>query len=159
MNSDLRYYRYNDTLLKLIWLVSLCDKNATGCYYLYCSGEGGSEDGCMIKDSGGAKAVAESVLNEYNTEIYIFTSDTCGWAGCNYVAFEEHSPDNLDVLAMDAYQVATISAFGIFNSARAPTTLHCTYNPETKQYKMEYVYYIVDFYNFPICMMCTCRIY
>jgi len=87
---------------------------------------------------------AESVLNEYNTDIYISTSKTCQWDGCNYVDFVK-GPEIVDV-----YQVATnMVAFGVFNSAQASATLHCTYDPETKKYQMEYIYYIVDFYDFP----------
>lgn len=63
---------------------------------------------------------AESVLNEYNTDIY-FKNVSMGW----------------------------MVAFGVFNSAQALATLHCTYDPETKKYQMEYIYYIVDFYDFP----------
>lgn len=44
--------------------------------------------------------------------------------------------------------VCNISAFGIFNSADASITLHCTYDPETQKYTMEYLYYIVDFYDY-----------
>lgn len=40
------------------------------------------------------------------------------------------------------------AAFGIFNSADASITLHCTYDSATKKYSMEYIYYIVDYYDF-----------
>jgi len=105
---------------------------------------------CNYKDNlAQAIKAAESVLNEHNTEVYMATSRECHWRGCNYTAFENHSLDNLDQIADDIYQIATnIAAMGIFNSANASMTFHCTYNPETKQYTMRYMYYIVDFYDF-----------
>lgn len=29
-------------------------------------------------------------------------------------------------------------------------TLHCTYNPDTNEYSMEFVYYIIDLYDFTL---------
>ena len=41
-----------------------------------------------------------------------------------------------------------IEAAGVFNSCDAGTTMHCTYNPETREYTIDYTYYIIDFYDF-----------
>ena len=81
-------------------------------------------------------------MNEYNTEIYIALSPDKKWSGCSYINYS-----NLEIL--DPVEAAcNAAAFGMFNSADASITLHCTYNPATKQYKMQYIYYIVDFYDF-----------
>lgn len=164
------YQNLNSVVLLGIGLSSL-DANAVSCFYTYINGTGGSYKGC--KDGGtrkyistnymvidvdwlglnsanscfeknmqDAKRVVESVLSEDNTEIYIALSPDRQWAGCNYVNYSDFNMG-------DPYQVVFYpAAFGIFNSADASITLHCIYNPLTKQYRMEYIYYIVDFYDF-----------
>ncbi len=91
-----------------------------------------------------AKIVAESVLNKYNTEIYIALSPDSQWGGCQYIVYDDYIGWGASPLAI----AGNISAFGIFNSADASVTLHCTYDPVTKQYDMEFIYYIIDFYDY-----------
>ena len=92
-----------------------------------------------------AKAVAavETVLNEYNTEVYLSLSPNKNWTGCDYHDCTGFSDwyQNIDALL-------NIPAFGIYNAADAAVTLHCTYNPASKTYSMEYIYYIIDYYDF-----------
>lgn len=172
---DIAYFQFNTTILNAIAAVSR-DWNASHCFYKYIRGTGGKYEGCDIKGDESEKGVrdyinanylifrnafeinslypnfyenmscaqkaAESILNEYNTEIYISTSKNCSWSGCEYVDFTDfESTDPLEVLT-------NIVAFGIFNSAQASMTLHCTYDPVTEKYQMEYIYYIVDYYDF-----------
>lgn len=167
--KKLKYANLNSRLLGVIGLSSL-DANAALCFYTYVNGNGGPHPGCqdggtrkyidasyMIRNvSFGlnsaqscfeqnltrAKLAAESVLNEYNTETYIALSPERQWSGCCYV-------DYADFELADPLQVLTnTAAFGIFNSADASITFHAAYDPATKRYKMEYDYYIVDFYDF-----------
>ena len=155
----------------LAMLLGNSDANILHCFCTYTNGKGGPEKGCTDEGSRDyipayymlcgldcldlnsarscfkknlqeAMRVAEAVLNENNTEIYIALSPDRQWAGCNYVNYSDFN-------IKDPFQVVTnMAAFGIFNSADASITLHCTYNSETKKYRMEYTYYIVDFYDF-----------
>lgn len=53
------------------------------------------------------------------------------WSGCNYVEYG-------DLVIDDVLDVAcNVSAFGIFNSAEASVTLHCTYDPTTQTYEAD----------------------
>jgi len=88
------------------------------------------------------RTVAESVLNEYNTDIYIATSATNSWSGCQYF-------DSSDLEIVDPYEIATnIAAFGTFNSALASAVLHLSYDAKKDEYSAEYIYYITDYYNY-----------
>ncbi len=49
---------------------------------------------------------------------------------------------------MDA--LLNIGAFGIYNKADAGITMHCIYDPDLEQYYMEFIYYIIDLYDFPL---------
>lgn len=167
-----KYASFNTLLLVIISQLTP-DPNATHCLYTYFNGTGGSYQGCKGQGSRDyiaanymlfrgdlfglnsaktcfkqnmqeAMRAAESALNEYNTEAYLGLSPNRKWTGCSYV---DYSDFNLK----DPFQILTnTSAFGIFNSAEASITMHCTYDPATKKYKMEYSYYIVDFYDFSL---------
>lgn len=168
--TAVKYASLNTVVVLAIGLLSL-DVNAAHCFYTYINGDGGPYKGC--KDQGSRSYIpveymvydkdclglnsakvcfeenmqvvryaVESVLNEYNTEAYIALSPDRHWTGCSYVDYTEFN-------WKDPVEVATnIAAFGIFNSAEASITLHCMYDPASKRYSMEYVYYIVDYYDF-----------
>ena len=40
--------------------------------------------------------------------------------------------------------------FGTFNDATATITVHCKYNPLDDTYDMEYIYYIMDYYDYDV---------
>lgn len=91
-----------------------------------------------------AKICVESILNEYNTEAYISLSPTATWTGCAY------NDCTMDDWRQNIDSLLNIGAFGIYNKADAGVTLHCTYDPDTEQYSMEFVYYIIDLYDFTL---------
>lgn len=90
-----------------------------------------------------AVAAAEAVLNEYNTEVYLSLSPNKKCTGCDY-----HDCIGLSDWNQNIDALLNMPAFGIYNAADAAVTLHCTYNPETDKYSMEYIYYIIDYYDF-----------
>ena len=144
-------------------------ENSAYCFYTYVKGKGGSSTGYendvtreyipinVKQDMFGlnsiatnfennmreARYVAQSVLNEYNTDIYISLSRSKHWSGCKYM--DGSNPKFEDVLGIIAYP----GIWGTFNEADATATMHFTYNPLSQKYTMEYVYYLVDFYDFP----------
>lgn len=91
---------------------------------------------------------AQSVLNEYNTDVYISLAPTYSWSGSMY--------NDIDVrLSWDyVYQcidtLCNIPAFGIYNKSDAGGVLHCSYDPEKKRYTYEYTYMLIDYYDFPL---------
>lgn len=144
---------------------------ATSCFSAYISNVGGTSKGCngdaarkyieagyMLKampcgvNSGynyfsdhiqTAKCVAENVLNEYNTDIYIALSPKIQWKGCSYLV-----NGGVDIGEYVMQGALNGAALGTFNEADASITLHCSYDPATGKYQMEYIYYLVDFYDF-----------
>lgn len=145
---------------------------AIECFDLYTKGTGGDAEGLMPngtrkyleskfvtneklfnlnsgnvwfeKNMSEVVTVAESVLNEYNTEMYISLSPDIKWTGCNY-------NETNKVFTMDNItSLLNVSAFGIYNRAQAGVTAHCTYNPDINIYTIEYKYYIIDFYDFTL---------
>lgn len=91
-----------------------------------------------------ARIAAESALNEQNTEVYFSVSPKTTWCGCDYNdgTFSDWH-QNVDT-------ILNIGAFGIYNNADAAVTVHCTYDPGTQEYNMEYFYYIIDLYDFTL---------
>ena len=85
---------------------------------------------------------AKSVLNKYNTEVYIAVAPTANWSGCTYW----DDVDTSDVFGT----LLNMDAFGAFNKADAVVTLHCIYDPEKDIYTFDYIYYLTDYYNFDI---------
>ncbi len=86
--------------------------------------------------------MAEEVLDENNREIYITMSQEVNWDGSFY---------NDTTGLFNEYTIGTVCnalAFSIFNVSKAGVTLHCTYDPETQTYEMEYLYYLMDLYDF-----------
>jgi len=83
---------------------------------------------------------AKSVLNEYNTEIYIAMSPSAEWDGCKYLT--NYSSEEV----FEA--IINTNAMGTFNRASAAITLHGVYNPTEDRYTFEYWYYLTDYYNF-----------
>lgn len=152
--------------------VSLLDTQASYCLYTYVLGDGGSYEGLVegstreyiyatprlgtnifginsanehfLENMNKARMAAESVLNEYNTEVYISLSPDATWRGCAYN----------DCTGTDWHQnidsILNIGAFGIYNNADAGITMHCVYNPDTEEYSMEFIYYIIDLYDFTL---------
>lgn len=90
------------------------------------------------------KAV-ESVLNQYNTEVYLSVSPDKKMDGCLY--FDSNKKIDLSTIASIMNNIA---AFGTFNDADAGITLHCVYDPETEKYTMDFRYYLIDYYDFPL---------
>ncbi|MDE7251328.1 MAG: hypothetical protein K2O32_00075, partial [Acetatifactor sp.] len=99
---------------------------------------------CFKENMYKAIKAAESVLNEYNTEVYIAVSPNADWGGCFY--FDEAHWDT--EWKKDIESIAFLNMVGTFNKADAGVTLHATYDPKTGKYKMEYQYYLMDYYNF-----------
>ncbi len=152
--------------------VSLLDTQAADCLYTYILGTGGSEEGLVdggtreyiyatprlgtnifginsantyfMENMNRVKKSVESVLNEYNTEIYITLSPTTQWTGCAY------NDCTMDDWRQNIDSLLNIGAFGIYNKADAGVTVHCIYDPDTKQYSMEFIYYIIDLYDFAL---------
>ncbi len=148
-------------------LIGTGSRTSLNCFYAFCSGEGGSEPGIeglgtrkyvdipnltnemesnsvnvyFKENMGSMLRAAKSVLNEYNTEVYIAVAPEANWGGCLYMEdFDETD---------DIYRALTnFEAFGAFNKADAVATLHCIYDPETDTYWGEYKYYLTDYYNF-----------
>ncbi len=87
-----------------------------------------------------ATKVAKSVLNQHNTEIYFAVAPTTNWDGCAYL--DKFKKD--DILT----SLANFEAAATFNMSIAVATFHCIYDPETKEYTMEYKYYLADYYDF-----------
>ena len=152
--------------------VSLLDTQAAYCLNIYVLGDGGSYDGLVegstreyiyatpklgtnifginsanthfLENMNKARIAAESVLNEYNTEIYISLSPDATWCGCNYNdGTGTDWRQNID-------SILNVGAFGIYNNADAGITLHCVYDTDTKEYSMEFIYYIIDLYDFTL---------
>jgi hypothetical protein len=151
---------------------SLLDSQAGDCLYIYIQGTGGRYDGLVegstreylyatpklgtnifginsantyfLSNMNKAKIAAESVLNEYNTEVYISISPETTWTGCHY------NDCQMDSWKQNIDSILNIGAFGIYNVADAGVTLHCMYDPETQEYSMEYIYYIIDYYDFTL---------
>ena len=176
MNSFNKYAGYN--LLVLYGINKTRDFNAVNCFYTYISGFGGKYYGCeksstrdyfpanylvnqampwglnsanvMLKEHlSTVKFVAENMLNEYETDIYIALSPHAVWNGCGYVDYGEDNKEMIVHIPKNALVVATNTvAFGTFNSAQASITVHCIYDIKTGKYTMEYKYYLVDFYDF-----------
>ncbi len=91
-----------------------------------------------------AMLAAESVLNEYNQEVYIATSPSAEWQGCDYVDYVEDG----NKIKNFATVITNVEAFGTFNNAKAGGTFCCTYNPETEEYTIDYNYYLIDYYDY-----------
>ncbi len=152
--------------------ICLVDIEAAWCFSTYIQGDGGSVEGLVegstreyinvtprlqnnifginsantyfIDNMNRARVCIESVLNEYNTEIFIALSPKTKWTGCMY---NECTGDNWH---QNIDSLLNMGTFGIFNVADAGVTLHCIYNPDTDEYYMEYIYYIIDLYDFTL---------
>lgn len=164
----LGYASYN-TLLQI--MVCSLSADAAACLNVYMLGLGGAYEGltengtrdyipvshmvdenffginsaneCFLQNMKKVQAVAENNLNEYNTEMYLSLSPKYSWSGCDY-----HDTTDLLDFSQDIDALVNLSAFGIFNKADAAATVHCTYDPVTDIYAMEYKYYLIDFYDF-----------
>ena len=147
------------------------DSEALGCFVSFVSGKGGStkawESGYTRKnipasnwilkgttDTNSAKnhleknlrkamKALESVLNQYNSEVYLSVSPDKKMDGCLYANINEKM-DWSTVVSV----AKNIAAFGTFNDADAGITLHCVYDPETEEYTMNYRYCLIDYYDF-----------
>ncbi len=60
-----------------------------------------------------------------------------------YLSYFVNGKQNMDALL-------NIGAFGIYHKADAGITMHCTFNSEEQQYYMEFIYYIIDLYDFTL---------
>ena len=167
-----KYAEINNLFLGIIFGCS-GDINAAKLFYRYITAAGGRDVGCKedatreyldveymfkptnysvypqntiisyyIEHINDVQVAAESVLNQYNDEMYISLSSNAAWKGSEYLEYGELNFE--DILQVMEFP----SEFGIFNSAEASITIHCTYNAETTEYDMEYIYYIVDFYDY-----------
>lgn len=168
-DDKIETYAFVNSLL-IIMISQSWDINASNCFYTYLCNEGGPCRGCkegatrdyikadyMLRihseqlnsvyacfeeNMKNLKLVTEGGLNEYNKEMYIALSPKVVWSGCAY-------PEYQDMTAKDVLGAGlNIAAFGIFHSAQASVTAHCTYDAGTGEYKMECIYYIEDFYDF-----------
>lgn len=92
------------------------------------------------------KAAVESVLNDYNQEVYLSISPNTVWHGCDYVNYS--NVDWNSALHNSWVVLNNTAAFGTFNSADAGITVNCTYDPETETYFMTSCYYLIDYYDF-----------
>ena len=101
---------------------------------------GNSAKECFEENICKIQKATESVLDEYNTDIYIAVAPSANWYGCSYL--DDFQVDNLVEARIN------FDAMAIFNVADAVATAHCTYNPQIKEYKIEYVYYLSDYYDF-----------
>ncbi len=174
--TALKYSSFNTLLVTAISVLAQ-DPYAVNSFYTYVMGTGGKYEGCRLggtrdyfpvkymlyRNNNGrnsarncfeenmhsVQAAVETILNEHNQETYIALSPNIEqvWSGCNYV-------DYSNLVTGDVLDIASnVSAFGIFNSAEASVTLHCTYEPTTQTYEAEYIYYIVDFYDYTFLKM------
>lgn len=91
---------------------------------------------------------AQSVLNEYNTDVYISLAPTYSWTGCMYNDIDVRWSWDYAYQCIDT--LCNIPAFGIYNKADAGGVLHCSYDPVTKLYAYEYTYMLIDYYDFPL---------
>lgn len=151
---------------------NLTDSQMGNCLVTYIRGKGGNEQGLVVnstrkyinsslrvnrnpfginsanyyfnKNMPKAVSAAKSVLNKYNREIYISLSPYDTWTGSHY--HDVHSftnwYQNIDALL-------NLPAFGTYNKSDASVTLHCVYNPDTEEYSMQFVYYLIDYYDIP----------
>lgn len=161
-----------NTALAILAADTTFDPVAANCFLSYLSGKGGEskawEPGytrknipaahwilksSTINNSAGdnfnrnmnkAMRAAESVLNQYNTEVYLSVSPDKKMDGCFYVDVDE----TIDVSVV-ATALLNIPAFGTFNNADAGITLHCVYDPKTEEYTMDFKYCLIDYYDFP----------
>ncbi len=166
------YLTINDDIKALI-LISTLDDTAYDVFKTYISGKGGDENGWvngytrktidiskyMKNDYNNSlyenfknnfyrtKSVIENTMNEYNDEIYISVNPIECWDGCDYVEYA-----NKHTLGKSVVDIATIMSntamFGTFNAANASITVHCKYNQMDNTYDMEYVYSIIDYYDY-----------
>ena len=169
------YYLSNTTVVIGIETATKNDLKAMDCFLSYVNGTGGDDAGwreggtrkiidvsdwlifgvtyCKyltsdpmqakcIENVKKTRVVVENILNDKNTEAYLSISPNYGMDGGMY--FDDVNPNALHFY----YSLYNIAAFGTFNKADAGITVHCTYDPTTKQYKMEYNYYLIDFYNY-----------
>lgn len=160
------YYLYNGMVLCTLFTGPL----AKQCFRDYIKAKGGAEPGIVeegtrkyidalflfkwgLRNSaynnfeenmGKGIQAAQSVLNEYNTEIYIAMSPNVIWDGSFYHDTDEWWNPEYAYAALE-----NLDAFGTFNKANAGVTIHCTYDPESKTYTMDYSYYLMDLYDFP----------
>ena len=98
-----------------------------------------------------AMKVAEEVLSEQNREVYIALSPETVWTGCQYHHTNGLWDDDKSFWENVGTNYGTLihmDEFGTYNKADAGVTLHCTYDPKTKEYRIEYRYYLIDFYDF-----------
>ncbi len=149
------------------------DPMAEECFLTYISGNGGKEaawekgftrkyisaEHCILKGTSGTNSAknhleknlhktmkaVESVLNQYNTEVYLSVSPDKKMDGCLY--FDSNKKIDLSTIASIMNNIA---AFGTFNDADAGITLHCVYDPEAEKYTMDFRYYLIDYYDFPL---------
>lgn len=100
----------------------------------------------LLENMNDAVKAATSVLNDYNTDVYIALSPSCTWTGCFY---NDCMPELSWAYAKQAIQtICNLPAFGIYNRADAGAVLHCTYDPKTQNYALEFNYYLIDYYDF-----------
>lgn len=87
------------------------------------------------------KAV-ESVLNKYNTEVYLSVSPEKKMHGGIYFDTCDLSFGTIPTIAFN------FAMYGTFNDIDAGVTLHCVYNPKTEEFTMDYNYCLIDYYDF-----------
>lgn len=149
------------------------DPVAEECFLTYIAGNGGKEaawekgftrkyvsaEHCILKGTSGTNSAknhleknlhktmkaVESVLDQYNTEVYLSVSPDKKMDGCLYL--DSNKKTDLSTIASIMNNIA---AFGTFNDADAGITLHCVYDPETEKYTMDFRYYLIDYYDFPL---------
>ena len=171
--KDKYIYETIDDDIKALIIISTLDDTAYDVFNAYISGKGGNEKGWVngytrktidiskynINNYNNSlyvnfknnlyrtKNAIEGVMNEYNDDIYISVRPNELWNGCNYVNYTDNH-----TLGKSAVDVATImcntSMFGTFNDANASITVHCKYNPSDNTYDMEFIYYILDYYDY-----------
>ena len=166
--SSLIGYATVDSLIYTGILLSTLDGTATNVFDTYIMGTGGDQSGWVdgytrmtinaysyvfSKISNPAyehfhdniiktKKAVEGIMNEYNKDAYISISPDTVWCGSDYVDYTNFEiKDIFDVLF-------NIAAFGTFNSSDAGITAHCTYDPATETYTLEFNYYLIDFYDY-----------
>ena len=165
-----KYWGYNTALAILVGDTTF-DPVAANCFISFISGKGGESEAWepeytrkyipaahwilksstinnsarynFNKNTNKAMRAAESVLNQYNTEVYLSVSPDKKMDGCFYVDVDE----TIDVSVI-ASALFNIPAFGTFNNADAGITLHCVFNPETEEYTMDFKYCLIDYYDF-----------
>ena len=172
-----KYALFNSCVVMAITLSTACDFVAINCFTTYMAGIGGeaeawgpgytrnyinvaqwimndvcwcpssnSAEKCFTSNMGKTMKAVESILNKYNTEVYLSVSPERKWKGCDYVDYSEIN--GLTIAENAATVLANTAAFGTFNAADSGITLHCTYNPETEEYDMQFKYYLIDYYDF-----------